>query len=68
MTTAPERADWMDDPAPTHRTLLEAGVAIVESLDLRHVEAGEYDFVWLPILIPGSDGGPARAIVRKAAR
>lgn len=55
-------------PTETHRFLLEAGVVIVEGLDLSQVEPGEYDFVCLPLLIPGSDGGPARAAVRRAVR
>ncbi len=53
------------NPTPTHRALLDAGVTIVEGLDLREVEAGLYDFICLPLLIPGSDGGPARAILRR---
>lgn len=53
------------DPTPTHVTLLGAGVVIIEGLDLREVEPGAYDLICLPILIPGSDGGPARAIIRR---
>lgn len=51
------------DPAPTHRALLEAGVVIVEGLDLRPAEPDEYQLVCLPLLIPGSDGGPTRALL-----
>lgn len=51
------------DPAPTHRALLEAGVVILEGLDLRRVSAGSYELVALPLLIPGSDGGPTRALL-----
>jgi arylformamidase len=53
------------DPTPTHVAFLDAGVVIVEGLDLRGVEPGAYDLICLPVLIPGSDGGPARAIVRR---
>ncbi len=53
------------DPAPTHRALLAAGCVIVEGLDLREVEPGPYDLVCLPLLIPGSDGAPARVLVRR---
>lgn len=52
------------NPTPTHRALLDANVTIVEGLDLRAIEAGRYDFICLPLLIPGSDGGPARAMLR----
>ncbi len=55
------------DAVPTHVTLLGAGVAILEGLDLRAVEPGWYDLVCLPLRIPGSDGGPTRAVVRKAS-
>ncbi|MDO8486049.1 MAG: hypothetical protein Q7S35_13995, partial [Candidatus Limnocylindrales bacterium] len=53
-----------DEPTPTHVALLEAGVVIVEGLDLRGVEPGAYELICLPLLIPGSDGGPARAAIR----
>lgn len=53
------------DPVDTHVTLLGAGVVIVEGLDLRAVEPGSYDLICLPLSIPGSDGGPARAILRR---
>lgn len=53
------------DPGPTHVVLLGAGMVIVEGLDLRAVEPGWYDLICLPLLIPGSDGGPARAILRR---
>lgn len=55
------------DPVDTHVALLGAGVVIVEGLDLRAVEPGPYDLICLPLLIPGSDGGPARAILRPRA-
>jgi arylformamidase len=56
------------NPTPTHRLLLEAGVVIVEGLDLRKIEPGTWELVCLPLLIPGSDGGPARALVGRPAR
>ena len=54
------------DPAPTHRVLLEAGVVIVEGLDLREAPPGRYDLVCLPLRIAGGDGAPARALLRPA--
>ena len=56
-----------DAPTPTHQILLGAGVVIVEGLDLHAVDPGWYDLICLPLLIPGSDGGPARAIIRRRA-
>jgi arylformamidase len=49
----------------THRILLEAGIWIIEGLQLEHVEPGEYELVCLPLKILGSDGAPARAVLRK---
>jgi arylformamidase len=51
--------------AETHRTLLEAGIWIIEGLMLGHVEPGEYELVCLPLKIMGGDGAPARAVLRK---
>ncbi|HEU5003508.1 MAG TPA: cyclase family protein [Actinomycetota bacterium] len=48
---------------PAHRTLLEAGVVIVEGLDLSAVAPGRYQLVCLPLRIEGGDGGPARAVL-----
>lgn len=51
-----------------HRALLEAGVWIIEGLDLSRVIPGAYDLLCLPLRIAGGDGGPARAILRPARR
>jgi kynurenine formamidase/threonine dehydrogenase-like Zn-dependent dehydrogenase len=48
-----------------HRILLEAGVVIVEGLDLSRVNAGLYDVICLPLKILGGDGAPARVAVRR---
>jgi arylformamidase len=53
------------DPAPTHEEFLRAGVAIVESLDLRGVEPGRWTLTCLPLRIPGADGAPARAVLSR---
>jgi len=47
-----------------HRVLLEAGIWIVEGLNLRGVEPGEYELVCLPLRLEGAEGAPARAILR----
>jgi arylformamidase len=46
-----------------HHALAAARIAIVESLDLREVEAGTYHFSALPLRIKGGDAGPVRAIL-----
>lgn len=48
---------------PVHKTLLGAGVAVLEGTDLAGVSPGRYHLVALPVLIPGSDGSPARAVL-----
>jgi arylformamidase len=48
----------------THCRLLEAGVIIVEGLDLRYVPVGRYELICLPLKLVGSDGAPARVVLR----
>jgi arylformamidase len=47
----------------THKTLLERDVVIVEGLDLSAPAPGVYELRCLPILLPGLDGAPARAVL-----
>ena len=49
---------------PIHHAIHRAGLLILESLDLSAVEAGEYELIALPLLMPGSDGSYVRAILR----
>ena len=53
------------DSAETHRALLAAGIWLIEGLNLEHVEPGNYELIRLPLKIVGSDGAPARAVLRK---
>jgi arylformamidase len=52
------------DGALIHRILLEAGIWIIEGLDLSPVTGGRYEMICLPVKLHGSDGAPARAILR----
>ena len=54
------------DGPETHRALLRAGIWIIEGLNLQGVEPGHYDLICLPLKIVGSDGAPARAVLRRA--
>ena len=54
---------FADEVSTTHIVLLEAGVIIVEGLDLRSVETGLYELTCLPMKIAGSDGAPVRALL-----
>jgi arylformamidase len=49
---------------PVHRTLLEAGVVIIEGLDLSDVPEGFYDLIALPLKVRDADGAPARVILK----
>jgi arylformamidase len=55
------------DQPITHRTLLGAGVVVVEGLDLRAVAPGDYELICLPLKIQDGDGGPARVVLRDRA-
>ena len=46
-----------------HHILLKAGVTILEGLDLHAVEQGTYQLLCLPILLPGREAAPARAVL-----
>ena len=48
-----------------HKKLLEAGIWIVEGLDLGKVSPGRYDLICLPLKILNGDGAPARAVLKK---
>jgi arylformamidase len=52
--------------APAHHILLGAGVIVIEGLNLRDVEPGEYDMYCLPLRLVGSDGAPARVVLRRS--
>lgn len=50
-------------PGEVHRILLEAGVVILEGLDLTAAPVGAATLVCLPLKIAGGDGAPARAVL-----
>ncbi len=56
-----------NDPPTTHKRLLEAGVVILEGLDLSEAEPGLYELICLPVKLAGREGAPARAVLRPLA-
>ena len=52
--------------APTHHILLGAGTIVIEGLNLRDVEPGVYEMYCLPLRLVGSDGAPARVVLRQS--
>lgn len=58
--------DPLDCPLlANHHALHRAGMMILEGLDLTQVAPGLYDMLALPMLIPGADGAPVRALLRR---
>ncbi len=48
---------------PVHKSLLRAGVAIIEGVNLQNVKPGKYTLVCLPLKIIGIEASPVRAIL-----
>ena len=55
---------FFKDGVETHYALLEAGIWIIEGLNLSNVAPGIVELICLPLKIEGSDGAPSRAILR----
>ena len=55
---------FFKDGVETHHALLEAGIWIIEGLNLSNVSPGIVELICLPLKIEGGDGAPARAILR----
>jgi arylformamidase len=55
---------FRSDGAKVHKILLDAGIWIIEGLDLSDVSGGRYEMICLPVKLHGSDGAPARAVLR----
>jgi len=53
----------LDEEYEVHYTLLDAGIVVIEGLEMPDVEAGDYFLVCLPLKIANGDGGPARAVL-----
>lgn len=52
------------DDSTTHQVLLGAKTAIIEGLNLSTASQGTYELICLPLKLIGTDGAPARAILR----
>ncbi|WNG53569.1 cyclase family protein [Archangium gephyra] len=61
-------AGFHEDSPAVHRTLLDAGIWIIEGLYLGEAAPGDYELVCLPLRVAGSDGAPARALLRPWTR
>ena len=57
------------DPAESktldsHQALFRTGMAVLEGLDLRAVDPGNYNLIALPLAIVGADASPVRAVLQ----
>jgi arylformamidase len=52
-----------DEHYPVHHRLSEAGILILEGIDLAQVPAGRYTLICLPLRIRGGEASPARAVL-----
>lgn len=52
------------DPPDSHEILLQAGIPIIEGLNLSAVSTGWYEMLCLPILLIGAEAAPARVALR----
>jgi len=52
---------------PAHNTFLDAGIIILEGLDLSAVLPGDYELLCLPLKVHHGDGAPARIVLRELA-
>ena len=50
---------------PVHRTLLDAGIVIIEGLYLNEVPPGDYELLCLSLKIKDGDAAPARVFLRE---
>lgn len=50
---------------PIHKLLLEAGIVVVEGLDMTDVPGGEYQMACAPLKLVGADASPARVFLFK---
>lgn len=50
---------------PVHKTLLKAGIIIIEGCNLKGIKPGKYELIALPLRIKDGDGSPARVILKK---
>jgi len=55
---------FVDGPE-VHQILLQAGVVLLEGLNLDGVVSGIYELLSLPLNLVGAEGAPARAVLRR---
>lgn len=64
-TDCPSIDPFTSQSLEAHHILLGHGVAVLEGLCLRHVPAGVYELLALPLKMRGLDASPVRAVLRR---
>ncbi len=59
----PSAAPVQSEDLPAHRILLEAGLLILENLMLADAEPGDWTLACFPLLLPGVEASPVRAVL-----
>lgn len=59
---------FYSEDGKVHNILLSNNIVIIEYLDLREIEVGEYEIIALPMRIKDGDGSPARVILKEVDR
>lgn len=54
-----------EDGVGVHLAFLGSGIVAMESINLSQVPAGEYELICLPLRVLGSEGAPARAVLKE---
>jgi arylformamidase len=54
-----------EETEAVHRTLLGAGIVLLEGINLYGAQAKEYELICLPLKLMRSEGAPARAVLRE---
>ena len=54
-----------NDGPEIHTILLDSGMVIVETLNLKYVNQGLYELICLPLNLDGLEGSPARVLLKK---
>lgn len=58
---------YKDSPI-VHQLLLEAGIIVIEGLNLSEASSGKYELLCLPLKLVGLEGAPARVVLREENR
>lgn len=66
-TDAPSVDPLTSKTLDAHHACREAGVYILEGLNLAGVPQGDYELICLPLPLADADGAPARAVLRELA-